>query len=124
MAQGWNLDPITGDYVMVNGSPEQTNSLKLPAYYRLRTKRQTWLYAPDNNYGSDFFAILKRPSTNSNTRIEQIGARALQPMVDDGRAVEIEVETVENKRDATALKVTIIDASGQADVLTFLGLGV
>lgn len=121
--QGWNINPLTGDYVMSKGAPEQSNSLLLPAYYRLKTKRQQWMYAPDLNYGSDYYTVKKRPANATNSRLEQIGANALQPIVDDGRASEITVEVTGNSRHNSEMKVTVVDAAGNLEVQTFKGLG-
>lgn len=123
MAQNWEINPATGDYVMSGGSPVQTDSLKVPAYFRVKTRRGKWLYAPDNKFGSDFYAVQKRPSDNANKRFENIAVSALQPMVDDGRALEIDVKVVENQRSGTGLQVTILDASGEVAVETLPGLG-
>ena len=124
MSQSWNIDPSTGDYIMVGGAPEQTNSLQVPAYFRLKTKRTRWLYAPDNKFGSDFYLIKKRPSRNSNQRLETIAEVALRPIIDDGRANSVDAVVTENVRGGTGMDVTIVDASGRTEVQTFKGLGV
>ena len=122
--QGWLINPLTGDYVLNGGAPTQTNSLQLPAYYRLKIKRKKWMYAPSDDYGSDYYTVVKRPASNSNSLLETIGANALQPIVDDGRASSIEVQVVENVRHGSGLQVTITDSSGQVEVQTFKGVGV
>lgn len=121
--QSWDIDPIKGDYVNDKGSPKQTNSLKVPAYFRLKTKRQQWLYAPDSKFGSDFYTVQKRPAENGNQRLETIGASALQPIVDDGRATQVEVQITQNTRSAAILSAHITDASGNVETQTFSGLG-
>ena len=121
--QSWNMDPKKGDYVMTGGQPQQTNSLQVPAYFRLKIKRQQWLYAPEANYGSDYFTLKRRPSDNANERLESIGVAALQPLVDDGRATNVTVDVVLNRRFASGLQVKITDASGNVEVETFQGLG-
>ena len=113
MAQNWNQNPASGDYVMVKGAPEQTDSLTIPAYIRLKTKRLTWLYAPDTSYGSDFHLIKKRRTDQNPTLIENVAASALQPIVDDGRAREISVTTTVATRSGVGLETKIADASGQ-----------
>lgn len=121
--QSWNVNPITGDYVMVKGSPEETDSLQVPAYFRLKTKRKQWLYTPNDQFGSDYFTLKKRPAENANQRLEQIAINALQPIVTDGRASNIQADVVENTRNGSGLHVTITDASGEVEVQTFSGLG-
>lgn len=124
MAQNWNLDPKTGDYVLIGGSPEQTNSLQIPAYIRLKTPRTRWLYAPDERYGSDFYTLQKRQTTRDSSLVETVAANALQPIVDDGRAQTIEVETTVLARNAIGLQTEILTADGSIEELTLPSLGV
>jgi phage gp46-like protein len=124
MSQTWQIDPSSGDYVMAEGSPSQTNSLQIPAYFRLKAKRKQWLYAPDDKWGSDFYTVKKRPSENGNQRLENIAIQALQPIVDDGRALQIEAEVVQNTRNGSGLNISILDAAGEVEAETFPGLGV
>lgn len=122
--QTWNLDPITGDYIMSGGAPVETDSLQVPAYFRLKTKRKQWLYAPDDKFGSDYYLIKKRPATNAAQRLENIGSAALKPLTDDGRASSVEVTTDNFTRNTASLTVTITDATGEAETVTFPSLGV
>lgn len=122
--QSWKVDPHSGDYVLEGGAPVETNSLQMPAYFRLKIKRKTWLYAPDDKYGSDFYTILKRPATNAGQRLENIATAALKPLTEDGRANRIDVETDTLTRNGAGMKTTIVDASGQSETVTFTGLGV
>lgn len=121
--QGWNINPTTGDYALEDGAPVETNSLQLPAYYRLKIKRGKWLYAPDNDYGCDFYTVVKRPLDNANTLLENIGAAALQPLITDGRASRIEMTVDAQNRYGVGLQCKIVDASGQVETQTFKGLG-
>lgn len=122
--KNWNLDPKTGDYVMENGAPEQTGSLKIPAYIRLKTRRNQWLYAPNNDYGSDYYLLRKKQANLDASTIEAIGERALQPLVDDGRANEITIQTTGTTRTGIEMKTQIIDAAGEPEDITFSRLGV
>ena len=124
MSQNWDLDPSTGDYVMEGGSPVNTESLTIPAYIRLKVKRGTWLYAPDATYGSDLYLIKKRRTTQSPTNVETAAAAALQPLLDDGRASEIDVTAIVATRNAVGLQTTIIDARGEPVLLEIPSLGV
>ncbi len=121
--QSWKIDPSTGDYVIENGSPVETDSLTIPAYFRLKAKRGRWLNAPDTNWGSDFYTITKRPSENANQRLENIAVSALQPLVDDGRADSVEVNVLTASRGSAGLETKIVDASGEVETETFKGLG-
>lgn len=123
--QSWDIDPITGDYILdpATGRPKTTNSLRVPAYFRLKIKRTQWLYAPDSKYGSDYYTIQKRPAANANQRFENIAIKALQPIVDDGRASQVAATVEVNTRDSTQLDVEIVDATGEVEPVTFNGLG-
>ncbi len=122
--QSWNMDPHKRDYVMDNGAPVETNSLQVPAFFRLRIKRKQWLYAPDTRFGSDFYTVLKRPSQNAAQRLENIGSAALQPMIDDGRADSVTVTADVFNRNGVSMTTDIVDASGVAQTATFSGLGI
>lgn len=122
--QSWQMDPTKGDYVMDGGAPVETNSLQVPAYFRLKIKRKKWLYAPDDKYGSDYYTLKKRPATNGAAIIENIGIAALTPLTQDGRATRVDVVADVFNRNGAALTTTIVDASGQEETVTFPGLGV
>lgn len=121
---GWKIDPTNGDYTIQNGQPENVNTLDLPAYYRLKIKRKQWLYAPDDKYGSDFFKILKRTTNQGNGIVESVASRALQPLVDSGRAQTVTVTTTQTARHGVGMKVDIIDAEGNNTTTDFTSLGV
>jgi phage gp46-like protein len=85
----------------------------MAAYVRLKTKRGQWMYAPDSSYGSDYYLQKKRRTDQDQTFIENVGARALTPIVNDGRASEIEVDAVSASRTGVGLSVKITDARTQ-----------
>lgn len=117
MAQNWNLNPKIGDYVMVGGDPQQTDSLTIPSYIRLKTMRTKWLYAPDTEYGSDFYLVKKRRTNENASTLESMAARAQQPIVDDGRASSISVTTTAVARQGVQLESDITDARGKVETL-------
>lgn len=121
--QSWDIDPVEGDYILDKGSPVTTNSLRVPAYFRLKVKRTQWMYAPDSKYGSDFYTVKKRSQNNSTQRLESIAAKALQPIVDDGRASTIEAEVTDiPNRNAVEMDITVTDNNGEVEKTTFNGL--
>jgi phage gp46-like protein len=122
--QNWEINPATGDYIMEGGSPKETDSLRIPAYFRLKIPRTKWLYARDNQLGSDFNTLKKRQTTKDASQIETIGATALQPMADDGRAQSIEVEATATSRQGVQLEARIVKADGQIEELVLPSLGV
>ncbi len=123
MAQHWEIDERSGDYLMSDGSPIQTESLRIPAYNRLKIKRNNWLYNPGVDYGSDFYQIKKRQTNRDTSLIENTAARGLQPLLDDGRARRIDIEFESSSRNAVSLKIRIISASGEIQELQLNPLG-
>lgn len=117
MAQTWEQNPMTGDYVMQGGAPVETNSLRMPAYVRLKVRRSTWLYAPNTEYGSEFHTVKKRKTNDDASLIENLAARALQPILDDGRAAAIEIDTEAVSRNGVGIKSRIIVSEGESEVL-------
>lgn len=116
--QSWDIDPKTGDYILdAGGNPRQTDSLRVPAYFRLKARRTQWLYAPNERWGADFYLLKKRRSTSDGSAVEAVAALALQPLIDDGRSEEIVIETTAVARQGIALKATITEASGRLETL-------
>lgn len=120
----WLVDPDTGDYVMEGGSPVIDNTLKTPAYIRLKAHRNGWLYAPNSTYGSDFYREQRKHTLNTPEAMRNIALRALQPLIDEGRADEITVTAESNGRYAVILNVRILETSGIVTTLEFNPLGV
>lgn len=125
----WKIDPKSGDYVMdSSGKPQPVDDLTMPAYYRVKIKRGQWLYAPDNNYGSDIYLIKKRFAGQDVSTLKNIIEKALQPMIDDKRAKDVVAGASQsiqyNSRSDLAMDVQIEDAQGQVQQLSLPTLGV
>ena len=118
----WLINPTTRDYVLEKGSPVKDKSLQFPAYARLRIGRGTWLYAPDADYGNDLH-LITRQTKASPVLIENVMARALQPMIDDGRANTVEITPNGNARYGEQIIVTITDAEERNLSLTLDPVG-
>jgi phage gp46-like protein len=122
--QNWNIDPNKKDYVLERGSPQQTDSLTIPAYIRLKTRRGSYMYAPDDRFGSEFHLQKKRRTSVDNSSVEDLAAAAVQPIVDDGRASEILIEAEVKNRNNVSFTTKIIDQEGSVDTLEIKSLGV
>jgi phage gp46-like protein len=118
----WLIDPTTRDYQLTKGSPIKDQSLQFPAYARLRIGRGTWLYAPDADYGNDLH-LITRQSKASGALIENVMSRALQPLIDDGRATAVDIEPAGNARYGEAVTCTITDAEERNLSLTLDPVG-
>lgn len=111
------VDPTSGDYVITNGNLTRDETLLFPAYARLKIQRGKWLYAPNSDYGSDF-GLVKKRSASAAPVLQNIALRALQPILDDGRAVDAEATVLpSNGRHDAQLEITIQDRNQQ--VLSF-----
>lgn len=122
----WEINPSTGDYVMANGAPVPSEDLKYPAYYRVRVRRNQWLYAPDRNYGSDYYLLRTRVNGRNLSSITAIGQKALKPIVDDGRASDAEVSfdnQQQQSRHNQSISVSIVDSQGQVEELNLVPIG-
>lgn len=122
----WKIDPKTGDYALVNGKPVDSDSLIYPAYYRLKIGRNRWMYAPDDAYGSDLAQIKKRFNGRDLTSVKNIQERALKPIIDDGRALAIDVSYNSQQtslRNNIQTAVVITSADGTTEVLQLPPIG-
>lgn len=121
MSYSWKINPDTGDYIMEKGAPVEDPSLNFPIYARYRIRRNTWLYAPDTEYGSDFHLIKKRHSGTIARSMITTSERALQPLLDDGRATKLEVELVPEAqgRHASGIQTKIRESESQVDRVVF-----
>lgn len=121
----WKIDPKSGDYLMAKGAPTDDPSLIYPAYYRLKVKRTQWLYAPNDQYGSDFYTVKKRFNPGDVNPLANMGTVALQPIIDDGRASDVEVSYLTSQSlNDTQLSAVITDAQGQPQTLNLPSIGV
>lgn len=119
----WLIDPGTGDYQISKGSPIRDESLQFPAYVRLKTVRKSWLYAPNTSFGSDISLIVKQ-TRNSPQALESAAAKALQPIIDDGRALSIAVDQTGNARFMEEIEVKIVDNNNQTQAVVMNPIGV
>ena len=125
MSQNLMLDRSNGDYVLnEKGKIEETDSLIIPAYIRLRTKKGKWMYAPDTSYGSTFFEAKKRKTNGDASAMEKIASTALKPLIDDGRADQIDIDATYSSRHAIGLEIKIESSKGLVDTLGLESLGV
>lgn len=125
-AQGeFSRDMTSGDYAVGDdGKPLLDTSLAPALRCRLRCHRKKWLYAPDANFGSDFFTYNRRKSTTfSDALAENIANKAIQPMVQDGRADNVTVLTESAQRGGVALSITLTDKQLNQPVTVTLPAG-
>ena len=118
--ESWQIDPETRDYEQEDGAPVIDLTLKMPIYFRTRAQRTRWLYAPNTRYGSDFWQIRTKQNANSPALMQGVQERCLQPILEDGRALEITVTPSAMARQGIALDVKAVDSSGKEQELKAL----
>jgi len=104
----WLINPANGDYLIDKGNPIRDESLQFPVYVRLKVKKDSWMYASSSDYGSNYSTVKKRISITQSL-LRSIGTRALQPIIDDGRALEIDFSVVTSNRNLEEQLCTVID---------------
>jgi phage gp46-like protein len=121
----FSRDMATGDYVVgTDGKPVLDTSLAPPLRVRLRCHRTKWLYAPNSQYGSDFFKYNRRKSTVFIDSLGQnIAKKAIQPMIDDGRADNVDVSTQSTRRGGVALGIALTDTQQNKPVAVTVPIG-
>lgn len=118
------IDPQTRDYqVDDDGKIVNDFGLLTPAYFRLRTPRNEWLYAPNARYGSDFKSLKKNQSAGSQNRVTNIAERALAPLIDQNRATETEVNVADVARHGVSLDIKITDSQGEVEEIELFPIG-
>lgn len=123
-AQGFKIDPVTKDYVMVGGSPVNDPSITHPVYFRLMVQRTRWMYAPNDRYGSDFWMEKNKNYVAKPTVLEACADRALQPLIDDGRATSVTNTLASRSRNAIGLQCDIVDSQGEPQTIDLPSIGV
>lgn len=119
------INPHSKDYEVDQntGKPIEDTGLRTPAFFRLRIPRQRWLYAPDNQYGSDFFDLKKNITSSFGSRLVDVAARALQQFLDESRATDVEIEIVERSRHGAGLNIRILENPQTDEDIFFIPIG-
>ncbi len=119
-------DMATGDYKMdAAGKPILTESLAPACRARVRGHRTKWMHAPDSEWGSDMYTYLKRKSVDFKDGLgESIVSRALQPLQDDGRIDNLEVQTTAAQRGGVAFGVKFLDRQKREELPVTIPVGV
>lgn len=118
----WEINPATGDWKIENGDPVPSTNLDVPIFIRLRAARKQWLYAPDTQYGSDYYLARKHNTTTRASAALNIASAALKPLVDEGRALTIDFENTSMTRFSETLLITYRDKSGRENELQLTGI--
>jgi len=108
----WLINPTTKDFVMENGSPVKDETLHFPAYARLKIEKEAWMYAPSKDYGNSLAGLSKRQKTTP-TLAQKLMEKALEPIMQDGRAESIEVSVKAVSHFGVDLDISITDAANQ-----------
>lgn len=112
------INPTTADYELLANSAtrDPADGLANAAYIRLMTPLGSWWQ--DTALGSRLHELVRQKDLNRiGVLAKQYAEQALQPILDDGRATEIEVTTEQPHNGRLHLLIEITAASGER--LTF-----
>ena len=117
------MNPQTRDYELdEKGSPKIDMGLQTPAYFRLMAPRTKWMYAPDSKWGSDL-RLIKKQSPGSAIAVENTMSRALQPLIDQRRALEVNITDPVSVRGGAGANIEIVSSTGEPETFNFLPVG-
>ncbi|WP_237717267.1 phage GP46 family protein [Cupriavidus basilensis] len=101
------LDPLTGDY-----SGQVIDDLGNAVYLRLQTPLGSWWADP--TLGSRLHELQREKDVpRIQILAKQYAEEALRPILDDGRATSITVETEQPHDGRCLLLITVVDAQGR-----------
>ncbi|EKD4439703.1 phage GP46 family protein [Citrobacter freundii] len=98
------IDPVTGDY-----TGDSTDSLANAVYLRLMTPLGSWWAAP--SLGSLLHTLQREKDTPRVRKLaRQYAEQALQPLLDDGRAISIDITAERYQPGWLLLLITVTSA--------------
>ncbi len=112
------ISPATRDYVLQNGMPQRdpADGLANAVYLRLMTPLGSWWQ--DADFGSKLHLLVRQKDLKRVAPMaKQWAQQALQPILDDGRATAIEIETEQLHDGRLNLLIIVTDAADRR--LTF-----
>ncbi|EAU55825.1 phage GP46 family protein [Mariprofundus ferrooxydans] len=107
------IDPLTRDYMPVNGSParDPAGGLANACYLRLSTPLGSWW--ADKTFGSRLHELRRVKDLSRMQRLaKQYAEQALAPVLDDGRASSITVSVGHPQKGQLWLAIEVSDAGG------------
>lgn len=109
------VDPATGDYVLVNGSPKEADGLAQHVALCLRTRRGSSIAA---EWGSRFHTINKIVSGTTRL-VERYAIEAVQHLIDRKAITDVSATATLLKKDAIGVELSYKDRSGREVVVPF-----
>jgi phage gp46-like protein len=114
MGQNWQINPITRDYILNQGSSVLTDDVQDAAYYILTIPRGQWMYG-DEGQGSELYLFNNTKRTSSTEQL--FAARVLDALngqlVVSGKAQSVSVVNTESTRQGTANEIDIVPSQSQ-----------
>ncbi len=111
------IDPITRDYVLINGTPQRDPADGLANACHMRLEIPLGSYWADKTLGSRLHELQREKDLSRVAMLaKQYAEQALAPILADGRATQINVST-ERMPGRLNLLIEVLAASGET--LTF-----
>ena len=118
-SHSFKINPVTKDYELDSkGKPIIDKSLKTPAYFRLTIPRTKWMY-----YGSDYYLAKKNLTGSYASNVTKIADKALEPLIDSGRAIDITTSLEERSRHGAAISIKIQESLHSKEDISLIPVG-
>jgi phage gp46-like protein len=114
------LDPVTCDYVNLNGQIANRNQILTEIYLRLAIPQKKYMYAKDNTTGSLLYTLANQRGVVNKTQLAQIVANALKPMVEQGKIVIKEIKIPRLVLSNITIEINGTDTSGEQYILYWI----
>lgn len=102
------INPENGDYVLLNGTILNNNSLLAEIYFRLNTPLGSYIY--DKTLGNKLLMINYVPNT---TTILQSISNALSPLTQSKRLINVNIQLVVQLGNSYTVNITGQDNTGK-----------
>lgn len=114
MSQNLQLNPITRDYVLNQGSPIPSDRVLEACYYALTIPQGRWLYGLPGQ-GSKIYLLenVKRTSSVEQQFSAYASAAIQAQVINTGQATAVQVKNLATSRTGTSNQINVIPANTQ-----------
>lgn len=124
MAQNLQIDPVTRDYVLENGSPIPSDRVEEASYFALAIPQDKWVHGVPGQ-GSLLYTL--QNAKRSGAIEQQFAAYAMDAInsqvVAVGKATAVKVQNIAASRTGTSNKIEVIPAATQlSEQLNFVSV--
>jgi phage gp46-like protein len=109
MAQNLQIDPVTRDYVLQNGSPIPSDRVLEATYFALLIPQNNWLYG-QTGQGSLIYTLegQKRDASVEQSFAAYAKDAVQRQVIDTGKAQAVQVTNLSTSRSGSSNQVSVI----------------